>query len=266
MKGDAGGVEMGEIGPIAAAECPGSNTSPIESIPAGDTAPGRFPMIRRASLFAIFMLAFALAACSRGGDTSTAPSASPSSLMSEDFAVVDQEDAFANIEDATLDHDMEMNPVFFDPERFRRHLRHPGHIGCHIGFILMQLGIDEDQRMAIRAAVMTHRREIRAILERLREVNAPLIEAANARRMEIIASYRAGEITGDEARRLLYELSARTRLAIRNNPDNEPLFKALCESRIKLFEEIRSILTDEQREKWDAWLGGLPGRCLGSAD
>jgi len=243
-----------------------NNLIDINTLTEMKNTPGRIPMMQRAALFAIFMLALALAACSQGGDTTPAPSATPSSLLSEDFAVLDQEDAFANIEDATMERDMEMKPVFFDPERFRRHHRHPGHIGCHIGFILMQLGLDEDQRMAIREAVMTHRREIHAILERLREVNAPLIEAANAKRMEIIASYKAGEITGEEAKRLLHELSVRTREAIRSNPDNEPLFEALCKSRIKLFEEIRSILTDEQREKWDEWLGGLPGRCLGSAD
>jgi len=224
-------------------------------------------MIHRAAIFATFMLMLALAACSQGGDSTTSsPSASPSSLMSEDFAVVDAEDAFANIEDATLDHEMAMQSVFSDPEQFRRHLRYPGQIGCHLGLILMQLGLDEDQRLAIREAIMMHRREIRAILERLREANAALIDAANARRREILAAYGAGEITREEAMRQLYELSVRTREAIRNNPDNAPFYAALCDSRVELFDEVRSILTDEQRGQWDAWLAGLPGRCLGSTE
>jgi len=223
-------------------------------------------MIHRAALFATFMLALALADCSQGGDTTTSPSASPSSLLSEDFAVVDAEDAFANVEDATLEHEMAMRSVFSNPEQFRRHLRYPGHVGCHLGLILMQLGLDEDQRLAIREAIMMHRREIRAILERLREVNAALIDAANARRREIVAAFQAGDITREEAMRELYELSVRTREAIRNNPDNEPFYAALCDSRIKLFDEVRSILTDEQRDQWDAWLAGLPGECLGSTE
>jgi hypothetical protein len=210
------------------------------------------------------MLAFALAACSQGGETTT-QSATPSSVLGEDFAVVDPEDAFANIEDATLDQEMAMRSVFSDPEQFRRHHRHPGHIGCHLGFILMHLGLDEGQRLEIREAVMMHRREIRSILERLREVNADLIAAANAKRREIIAAYQAGDITREEAKQQLYELSVRTREAIRNNPDNEPIFKALCDVRIALFEKIRSILNDEQREKWDTWTGGLTGECLGNS-
>jgi hypothetical protein len=221
-------------------------------------------MNHRAALLVLFMLAFALGACSQGGETASSPGASPSSLLGEDFAVVDAEDAYANIEDATLDQEMAMSPVFTDPERFRRHHRHPGLAGCHLGLVLMQLGLDDDQRMAVRAAVMMHRRQIRAILEQLRAANASLIEAANVRRAEIIAAYRAGDITREEAARQLYELSVRTREAIRNNPDNEPFLQALCDSRIALFEEIRSILNDEQRETWDAWLAGLPGSCLGA--
>ena len=221
-------------------------------------------MNHRAALLALFIFALALGACSQGGETTPSPGASSTSLLSEAFAVVDAEDAFANIEDATLDQEMAMNPVFSDPESFRRHRRHPGHAGCHLGFVLMQLGLDDDQRLAVRAAVMTHRRQIRAIMEQLRAANAPLIEAANVRRAEIIAAYRAGDITRDEAARQLYELSVRTREAIRNNPDNGPFLQALCDSRIALFEEIRSILNDEQRAAWDAWLAGLPGPCLGA--
>lgn len=221
-------------------------------------------MNHRTALFTLFTIAFALAACSQGGETTTSPSASLSSLASEDFAVVDAEDAFANIDDATLDHEMAMNPVFSDPERFRRHHRHPGQVGCHLGSILLQLGLDDDQRLAVRAAIMAHRRHVLAVLERLREANAPLIEAANARRAEIIAAYRASDITREEAERLLIELCIRTRQAIRNNPDSEPYLQELCASRIALFEEVRSILNDEQREIWDAWLSGLPGSCLGT--
>ncbi len=220
-------------------------------------------MMHRAAIFAVFMLALALAACSQSGDTTT-QSAGSSSLLGEEFAVVDAEDAFAKIEDATLDQEMVMRSVFSDPETFRRHHRHPGHIGSHLGFILMQLGLDEDQRLAIREAVMMHRREIHVILERLREVNADLIDEANAKRREIIAAYEAGDITREEAQQQLSELSARTREAIRSNPDNEPFLQALCDSRIALFEEIRSILNDEQRDQWDTWLAGLSGDCLGN--
>jgi len=222
-------------------------------------------MNHRAALLALVMLALALGACSQGGETASSQGASHSSLLSEDFAVVDADDAFANIEDATLDQEMAMNPVFSDPEWFRRHYRHPGHASCHLGFVLIQLGLDDDQRLAVRAAVMMHRRQIRAILEQMRAANASLIEAANVERAEIIAAYSTGDITREEAERQLYELSVRTREAIRNNPDNEPFLQALCDSRIALFEEIRSILNNEQRAAWDAWLAGLPGRCLGAS-
>ena len=51
--------------------------------------------------------------------------------------------------------------------------------------------------------------------------------------------------------------------AIRNNPDNEPFFDAICASRVALFDAIRSILTDEQVVIWDQWVLSLDGRCYG---
>jgi hypothetical protein len=187
----------------------------------------------------------------------------PGSLDSPDFAVVDSEDALANVEDATFETDMAMHAVFLgDGRDFKRHFRHPRSPGSHLAPILRELDLDEEQREEIRGLLMIHRMRIRMALEGLREANQPLIDQANAERRAIVAQFQAGEITREEAREMLRELNARTREAIRNNPDNAPFLRAICDSRIELFGEIRQVLDDDQRAVWDAWVSGLPGECV----
>jgi hypothetical protein len=222
-------------------------------------------MTRCSSVFIALLPVLGLAACQSAGEGETAGSqpAAAASLTGDEFAVVDAEDAFANIQDATLDHEMAMLPVFSQPETLAAGRRHIDYPGCHLGEILLQLDLDEDQRMAISEAVMRHRRVAYGLLFQLGEVNADLIVSANKQRQRIVDAYRAGDITREEAQRLLEELSRRTREAIRNNPANQRILKSLCDARLALLEEIRAVLDDAQREKWDVWVGGLTGRCFG---
>jgi Spy/CpxP family protein refolding chaperone len=217
--------------------------------------------MKRAAILAIFPLILAFGACD--SDDPTRPvQPETASLVTDAYAVVDEEDAFANIQDATLDEPMAMNAVYADPAQFRRHPKHPGHPGSHLGPILVQLGLDDAQKAAIKEAILDHRRRIRPVLEDLREANAELLAAANAERQEIVESYRAGEITREEAVRRLVELAIRTRQAIRENPANAPYLRMLCDSKRALFQEVRSILNEEQREIWDRWVEALPGPCV----
>jgi Spy/CpxP family protein refolding chaperone len=180
-----------------------------------------------------------------------------------EFAVVGVEDAYANIEDATLTEMMAMRPPVTDDGGFQRHQRHPGQTGSHLGPILRRLELTEAQREVMRAIVRDHRMQIRPILEQLRLANQDLIDRANHERSRIIESVRNGEISEEQARRLLHEISENTRRAIRNNPENERHLAALCDAKRMLFDDIRSALDDRQRVAWDEWVSGLSGACLG---
>jgi Spy/CpxP family protein refolding chaperone len=211
----------------------------------------------------ILLSALALAfGCSDSSDV-VSDVAGPNDLSSDAYAVVGAEDVFANIEDATMTHDMAMRPVPMDPGAFRRHPGHPGHPGSHLGFVLRLLGIDEDQAQAIRAMVQEHRAEVRMILEQLRMANQDLIDRANQERARIVEAARNQEIGLEEALRRLHELNQRTREAIRQNPENARYFEALCSAKRGLFDDIGSVLNDRQRAAWDDWVAGLDGPCLG---
>jgi hypothetical protein len=200
--------------------------------------------------------------CDSGGDVSNGVTG-PGDLSGNAFAVVGAEDQIANVQDATMTNEMTMPPALGGPGAFRRHHNHPGNPGSHLGFVLRSLELSEEQVEAVRAILMDHRAKITPILERFREINQPLIEQANQERRRILGAVRDEEITPEEARQMLRELSLRVRGEIRSNPANQAIHEELCDAKRETFDEIRAILDDEQQEKWDRWVEALGGPCLG---
>jgi Spy/CpxP family protein refolding chaperone len=181
--------------------------------------------------------------------------AAEAELGSNEFAVIDAEDAFANLEPATLARDAEMVSPFEADGSFHRSDRHPGQPGSHLREILERFDLTTDQLEQIRALLVAFHDAARDALDGLRRVNQPIIEAANEERAAIVASFENGEIDRDEARAQLADLNRRTREAVRNNPDNEPFLQALCEARRDLFDGIRAIIADTVQTLWDEWVG-----------
>ena len=57
-------------------------------------------------------------------------------------------------------------------------------------------------------------------------------------------------------------LNQRTREAIRHNPANVEYLRQICENRLSLFGDIRSMLTGDQVAEWDGWVAGLDDDCI----
>ena len=188
---------------------------------------------------------------SDGGDDDRAAN---NAFDGDAFAMVDVEDAFENIDDATETQRMRMHPVLDGSGRFHRPPRH-GHPGGHLGHTLNDMDLTNEQVQQIRDAMEHYRGVVHEQLEGIRAVNQPIIDAANAEREAILQQLEAGEITREEARALLHDLSMRTRQAIRDNPANEPYVQAICEAKRQLFEEIRDILDMTEQMQWDGGAG-----------
>ena len=215
---------------------------------------------KRVWAICIVVLMLALAGCDDGG-SGLGDASVGDEVDSADFAVLGAEDAFANVEDATLAAAMEMN----DPVAsggFARHPRHPGHPGSHLRRILRRLDISLDQLRDIRDLVRAHREAVRPAFQGLREANADLLEQARVDRRAILDELDAGNITEDEAKEQLKALSEATREAIRDNPDNQPFFDEICAARVDLFASISLVLDDDQRALFDEWVSSLDGYCF----
>ena len=71
-----------------------------------------------------------------------------SELNSDAFAVADFYDVQSNIQDATLEKSMSMDPVFRSGGHFRPGGGYKGGRGGHLGGILRDLNVTEDQKTA----------------------------------------------------------------------------------------------------------------------
>ncbi len=218
--------------------------------------------MRLLSVLAASLLIVGLVGCDTDG-TSPANEPNPDSFNTDSFAIVDPDDAFANLEEATLESEMAMNSAFHQGDGdFSRHHMHPRGPGSHLAPVLFRLGLDLDQLRQLRAIVREHRLSVHESFEGLRDANMDLIEQANIERRAIVDAYKAEEITRDEAWARLRELNERTREAIRNNPANDEFLQQICDDRVQLLDDIRSILTGDQVAEWDAWVGGLDNDCI----
>lgn len=179
-------------------------------------------------------------------------------LNSEAFAVAGFDDFISNVEDATLEREMTMSPMF---PGGRFHQRKPGHLfgpGAHLGKILRELGVAREQMPEIRELLVAQRDCAKEPLDNLRAANQDLIDAANAQRRAVLDSVRSGELTREQAHERIKAINASTRAAIESNPANAPLLQALCDCRNTLFAAVRALLTEEQQAGWDEWVSNLP--------
>jgi Spy/CpxP family protein refolding chaperone len=208
--------------------------------------------------FKIILLGLALAgltACQQ--NLSPEEKSDATNFDSEELAVAGFDDFLASVEDATLDKEMGMPPVFHGGRFHHRRPQFPFGPGAHLGKILRELGVSREQMTQIRELLQAQRTCVQEPLENLRAANQDLIDAANAQRKAVLAALRNGEITREEAHAQLQAINESTRQAIRDNPDNAPFLQALCDCRNTLFAGIRALLTGTQQAQWDEWVAGL---------
>jgi molybdopterin/thiamine biosynthesis adenylyltransferase len=82
-------------------------------------------------------------------------------------------------------------------------------------------------------------------------------EEANLARQAIIEKVKAGEMTRAEAAVELRKINADTKAAIAEDEATQEAIAALKACRDEFFAGIKALLTDEQAEKWDAFIARL---------
>lgn len=130
-----------------------------------------------------------------------------------------------------------------------------------IGFeeIFRLMALTPEQYEVIKAYFAEHRDCVSSWLKILRDAQMEIIAAAREEQKSIIAKYKAGEITREEAALALRELNLKTKEALRNLTVNEDVRKGIKDCFDELIANIKSELTPEQLTMFERWLASKNG-------
>lgn len=126
--------------------------------------------------------------------------------------------------------------------------------------VFRQMELDEEQREAVRLLMAAHIRCESQWFRKLHEVRNSIVERANLERREIMNKVKEGEITREQAARLMNQLNMRVREALQNHPINLEVREGLKLCREEFFAAIAELLNEEQLAIWERFLNSLPKR------
>lgn len=139
-----------------------------------------------------------------------------------------------------------------------------------LGRIFRELNLDSSQKAQIRAFIIEYRDCVKSILQTLRESERLIIQAANQERRQVVDDLKNGVIDRQEAFRRLMQINQDTRNALMNNPVRQEVLQQLKDCFTTLIENIRNVLTEEQKVLFDELIqkyrdkrNGGPGMGLG---
>ncbi len=177
-------------------------------------------------------------------------------LMNSNLAVLDKTDLEAGIQDATFDNAASFTSPL-DRGNFFRHDNDPGRSGRHLYMILRRLSLSEDQVVQVKDFFAGHKTCVAPFVAQFKLIVDPILQELNAQRRLIIQQVQNGQITREQAALRIRELNQAAREQIRNNPDVQELMVDICNCKSALFENIASILTEDQLVIWNEWISNL---------
>ena len=182
--------------------------------------------------------------------------------------------AYDGFDEATFqDATMESEPMLLTPEsdeycmyaddnrRGKQKMQRPDRRPPVFEFmrVFRAMELTDEQKAELRPFFEAHFACASDLLLTLRESERAIIQSAREERQSIMAQFRAGELTREEAIAELRQLNLRTKQALLENPEREAAREALKECRDLLLENIASILTEEQLLIWEEWLAEREG-------
>ena len=193
----------------------------------------------------VVALSIGFTACNTSDSSSPLAPTSTSSL----------DNTFFYSPDLTISDDPVENPTIMEnepPRDDRGGMRDDNPKGSFfpLGRIFQLLNLDSVQKSQIKGFLIIKGDCIKEQMLKLRESEAPILEAAKAKRDAVIADLKAGLITPEEARTALKAIKEETRAALEANPVREEVMAAvkLCED--AFLASVKSVLTEEQLAKW----------------
>lgn len=213
-------------------------------------------LLTATSLFAITIaLMFGMSACTQNGTT-------PSDDIFNQTLFMSAGDYIENIQyaECQLDRDpMLLNEI--TQERMQNGMLFGGKEPMlPIGQVLRQLKLTPEQVEQVKAIMLTHRDCERTARIAFHEAIQSYMEQAALARQEVKAKYDAGEITIEEARAAIKAINEKLRADVQASGELEKLQEALKGCTETMLNAIRSILTDDQKDRFDKWLELMKNR------
>lgn len=202
------------------------------------------------SLFAITIaMILGMSACTQNGTT-------PSDDVFSHALFMSAGDYIENIEylEAQIDRDpMILNEITH--ERVQNGMLFGGKEPVlPLGQILRQLKLTPDQVEQVKAIMLVHRDCERAARIEFHQALQAFFEAAAAARLEVKTKLDAGEITPEDARAQIKAINEKLRADVQASGELEKLQAKLKACTETMLREIRNVLNDDQKVRFDKWL------------
>lgn len=207
-------------------------------------------LLSTTSLFAIAIaILFGMSSCTQNGTTPSDDIFSQTLFMSAGDYIEDIQYA-----ECQLDRDpMLLNEI--TQERMQNGMLFGGKEPVlPLGQILRQLKLTPEQIEQVKAIMLTHRDCERTARIAFHQALQSYFEAAAAARLEVKTKLDAGEITPEEARIAIKAINEKLRADVQASGEIEKLQAALKGCTDTMIDAIKSILTDEQKVRFDKWL------------
>lgn len=123
-----------------------------------------------------------------------------------------------------------------------------------LGRILVQLNLTDEQKEQVKTFLLEYRDCVKGALQTLRESERAIIQSANEQRRQVMEDLKNGVIDRQTAMERLRTINQETRQALMENPVREQVMQQLKDCFDTLINNIKSILTDEQKALFEELL------------
>jgi hypothetical protein len=213
-------------------------------------------MLRNLLIATTVALALIISSCSESPNATE----NTSNNDFQSFAIADINPSGFELQEATLESDFALTPIiegdFANYDRLTPADNRPPQVNrmMAIGMILRQLNLTDEQIEKVKELIMNHRRCEAEWLKLLQQSRREIMMKGQEARQAIIRQYQAGEITREEAGKMINKLNMTIREALANNPVNEKVRIALQECWDTFIKGIKGILDEKQLELFEQWL------------
>lgn len=132
--------------------------------------------------------------------------------------------------------------------------------GRPLGKIFRELSLNDSQKESLKQFFEENKECASEYFQALRENSVSYRENANQLRDPIIDALKAGDLTRDEAKAELEIIRNNLKEEMLADEDRQAIIDSIKACREELHAKIASILDDDQRAKWEAWLAEMEAK------